>query len=70
MRRILVFVVVAALALVMAVPAFALSEKGNCIGRDASGLNHVGKLMEQPGLGGAVTALVAKENRGVNQSCS
>ena len=55
MRRILVFVVVVALAVVMAVPAFAASEKGNCVGKAASALNQGG-----PGVGGKLVAADAR----------
>ena len=56
MRRILVFVVVVALAVVMAVPAFAASETGNCVGKFASQLNQGGKNAGSPGVGGKLVA--------------
>ncbi len=52
MRRILVFVVVAALALAMAVPAFAASGNASCVGKLASGQNQ--RIGAEPGAGGAV----------------
>jgi hypothetical protein len=54
MRRILVFVVVAALALAMAVPAFAASGNASCVGKLASGQNQRG-----PGDGGYAISTLA-----------
>ena len=54
MRRILVFVAVAALALAMAVPAFAASDNASCVGKLASGENERG-----PGEGGYAISYLA-----------
>src|SRR4028119_439290 len=54
MRRILVFVVVAVLALAMAVPAFAASGNASCVGKLASGQNQRG-----PGDGGYAISYLA-----------
>jgi hypothetical protein len=71
MRRILLFlVVVVALALYMAVPAFAVNHNANCVGQHASVLNKIGKLAGVPGLGGATNSYTAKESGGMGQFAS
>ena len=70
MRRILLFLVVVALALYMAVPAFAVNHNANCVGQHASGLNKIGKLAGEPGLGGAANSYAAKESGGMGQFAS
>ena len=54
MRRILVFVVVAALSLAMAVPALAASGNASCVGKLASGQNP-----RSPGEGGYAISYLA-----------
>jgi hypothetical protein len=61
MRRILVFVVVAVLALAMAVPAFAASDNASCVGQAASNINGF-----VPGLGGkAISRLAQPDDNGL-----
>ena len=69
MKRIITVLAVAALMAVMmvatAVPAFAASEKGNCVGGPASNSNAFGKVTGDPGLGGAFVSNAANEFGGL-----